>query len=83
MPAARGQMEVDLLCAGSRVVIEIDGAQRLSDPIAYRRDWQQDRLLQESGYWVLRFLAEDVGKELDSVLDAIVRALTQRERPQS
>lgn len=80
---ARGQMEVDLLCAGSRVVVEIDGAQHLSNPIAYRRDRQKDRLLQENGYWVLRFLAEDVGKELDSVLDAIVRVLTQRERPQS
>jgi hypothetical protein len=27
---------------------------------------------------VLRFLAEDVGKELDMVLDAILRALSQR-----
>jgi very-short-patch-repair endonuclease len=77
---ARGQMEVDLLCAGSRVVVEIDGGQHLSDPIAYRRDRHKDRPLQENGYWVLRFLAEDVGKTLDSVLDAILRALTRRER---
>jgi very-short-patch-repair endonuclease len=27
---------------------------------------------------VLRFLAEDVGKDLDSVLDAILRALGRR-----
>ena len=27
---------------------------------------------------MLRFLAEDVGKELDMVLDAILRALSQR-----
>jgi very-short-patch-repair endonuclease len=27
---------------------------------------------------VLRFLAEDVGKELDAVLDAILRALARR-----
>jgi hypothetical protein len=32
-------------------------------------------LLQENGYVVLRFLAEDVGKELDFVLDTIVRAI--------
>jgi very-short-patch-repair endonuclease len=35
-------------------------------------------LLQENGYLVLRFLAEDVGKELDLVLDAIIRAFNQR-----
>jgi hypothetical protein len=30
------------------------------------------RLLQESGYFVLRFLAVDVGQNLDFVLDAIL-----------
>lgn len=76
----RGQMEVDLLCADSRFVVEVDGAQHLSDVAAYRRDRHKDQLLQEGGYWVLRFLAEDVGKELDSVLDAILRALAHRKR---
>jgi very-short-patch-repair endonuclease len=33
-------------------------------------------LLQENGYFVLRFLAEDVGKELDTVLDTVLRALS-------
>ena len=32
------------------------------------------RMRQENGYIVLRFLAEDVGKRLDEVLDAILRA---------
>jgi superfamily II DNA or RNA helicase/very-short-patch-repair endonuclease len=73
-----GQLEVDLLCAGSRVAVELDGAQHLADPIAYRRDRRKDQLLQESGYLVLRFLAEDVGRELDSVLDAILRALSHQ-----
>jgi superfamily II DNA or RNA helicase/very-short-patch-repair endonuclease len=71
----RGQMEADLLCAESRVVIELDGAQHLSDADAYRRDRRKDLLLQENGYRVLRFLAEDVGKELDAVLDTILRSL--------
>jgi very-short-patch-repair endonuclease len=35
-------------------------------------------MLQEHGYFVLRFLAEDVGKRLDAVLDAILRALSHR-----
>jgi len=73
-----GTLEVDLLCADARVAIELDGGQHLADPIAYRRDRRKDHMLQENGYFVLRFLAEDVGKELDAVLDAILRVLARR-----
>ncbi|MEP6916466.1 MAG: DEAD/DEAH box helicase family protein [Acidobacteriota bacterium] len=73
-----GKLEVDLLCAVARVAVELDGAQHLADPVAYRRDRRKDQLLQENGYLVLRFLAEDVGKDLDLVLDAILRALGHR-----
>ena len=74
----RGQMEVDLLCDEARLAIELDGAQHLGSVEAYRRDRRKDLLLQQQGYLVLRFLAEDVGKELTAVLDAILRALTTR-----
>jgi hypothetical protein len=74
-------LEVDLLCADARVAVELDGAQHLADPIAYRRDRRKDQLLQEHGYLVLRFLSEDVGKELDMVLDAILRSLSNRSLP--
>jgi very-short-patch-repair endonuclease len=73
-----GKMEVDLLAIKSRVAIELDGGQHLADADAYRRDRRKDVLLQENGYFVLRFLAEDVGKQLDSVLDAILRGLSNR-----
>jgi superfamily II DNA or RNA helicase/very-short-patch-repair endonuclease len=73
-----GQMEVDLLCAPSRIAIELDGGQHLGSAEAYRRDRRKDALLQENGYMVLRFLAEDVGKHLDQVLDAILRALSHQ-----
>ena len=56
----------------------MDGAQHLADAVAYRRDRRKDHLLQENGYLVLRCLAEDVGKELDMVLDTILRAISQR-----
>lgn len=69
-----GRMEVDLLCADARLAVEVDGALHLADPVAYRRDRRKDQLLQENGYLVLRFLAEDLAKELDSVLDRILRA---------
>lgn len=72
-----GQMEVDFLCADARVAVELDGSQHLADPDAYRRDRRKDALLQENGYFVLRFLAEDIGKNLDLVLDSIVRALAR------
>lgn len=68
-------MEVDLLCADGRLAVELDGAQHLESAEAYRRDRRKDALLQENGYFVLRFLAEDVGKQLDLVLDAILRTL--------
>ena len=73
-----GALEVDLLCADARIAIELDGGQHLADPVAYRRDRRKDQLLQENGYFVLRFLAEDIGKDLDAVLDAILRILVRR-----
>ena len=74
----QSRLEVDLLCADARVAIELDGAQHLADPVAYRRDRRKDQLLQENDYVILRFLAEDVGKELDLVLDTILRTLSRR-----
>ena len=48
----------------------------MSSADAYRRDRRKDLLLQENGYVVLRFLADDVGKYLDPVLDSILRAMS-------
>jgi very-short-patch-repair endonuclease len=73
-------MEVDFVNEALRIVIELDGAQHLSDAEAYRRDRRKDRLLQQSGYMVLRFLAEDVGKDLDGVLDSILQSLVGPKR---
>ena len=73
-----GRMEVDLLCADCALAVELDGSQHLADAEAYRRDRRKDLLLQENGYFVLRFLAEDVGKHLDTVLDTILRTQSHR-----
>jgi very-short-patch-repair endonuclease len=78
-----GRMEVDLLCEHAHLAIELDGAQHLGDAEAYRRDRRKDALLQENGYTVLRFLAEDVGKRLDEVLDSILRALSRHQENQT
>src|SRR5947208_4707821 len=76
----QSQMEVDFVIEALRIAIELDGSQHLSDAEAYRRDRRKDRLLQQNGYLVLRFLAEDVGKDLDGVLDSILQSLAGRER---
>ncbi|HUG66656.1 MAG TPA: DEAD/DEAH box helicase family protein [Pirellulaceae bacterium] len=74
----RGNMEVDLLCSATRLAIELDGGQHLGSEEAYRRDRRKDALLQEHGYFVLRFLTQDVGRELDTVLDVVLRASASR-----
>jgi superfamily II DNA or RNA helicase/very-short-patch-repair endonuclease len=74
----QGRMEVDLLCEELRLVIELDGRQHLAEADAYRRDRRKDAALQEHGYFVLRFLTEDLGQHLDDVLDAIQRAMAHQ-----
>jgi superfamily II DNA or RNA helicase/very-short-patch-repair endonuclease len=78
-----GKMEVDLLDSKARVAIELDGGQHFRDFEAYRRDRRKDAMLQQHGYFVLRFLAEDVGTQLDNVLDTILRVLAMRDRTPS
>jgi superfamily II DNA or RNA helicase/very-short-patch-repair endonuclease len=75
-----GSMEVDLLFAEAKVAIEVDGPHHLTDSEAYRRDRRKDLMLQEHGYCVVRFLAEDVGKYLDHVLDTVLRVLATYNR---
>jgi very-short-patch-repair endonuclease len=74
------EMEVDLFCADLKLAIEIDGPQHLSDPAAYRSDRRKDVLLQEDGCYVMRFLAGDLAKHLDTTLDAIHRAIVHLRR---
>jgi superfamily II DNA or RNA helicase len=50
------------------------------EAVGYRRDRRKDQLLQENGYLVLRYLAEDLAKELDSLLDGILRSLSSRRK---
>ncbi|MCE5315894.1 MAG: DEAD/DEAH box helicase family protein [Parachlamydia sp.] len=72
------RMEVDLLCQDARLAIELDGPHHFADADAYRRDRRKDALLQEQGYLVLRFLAEDIATRLDEALDSILRALLRK-----
>lgn len=71
-------MEVDFLCSDLGLALELDGAQHLASIDSYRRDRRKDLLLQQNGYLVLRFLAEDLGKRLDQVLDSILGAIVHQ-----
>jgi very-short-patch-repair endonuclease len=75
-----GQMEVDFLFSKFKLVIELDGPHHFADHEAYRRDRRKDVCLQEHGYFVLRFLCDDVGKQLDHVLDTILQVISRLNR---
>ena len=51
----------------------IDGSGHFGNLDDCRRDRRKDALLQEQGYFVLRFLAEDVVERLNEVLNTICR----------
>jgi hypothetical protein len=68
--------EVDLLCRSPRIAIELDGYFHFLAPDDYRRDRAKDWELQQRGFVVLRFLAEDVIPQLEMIRDRILDALT-------
>jgi hypothetical protein len=70
--------EVDLLCNWLKIAIEVDGYYHFCDPDSYRRDRRKDRLMQQHGYLVLRFLAQDVVERMEDVLDDVVAAVRFR-----
>ena len=81
LPIAFGKsafLESDLLCAELKIAIEIDGAQHLDGLEAYRRDRRKDMLLQENGYFVMRFLHCDVLSNLSYVQECILWEVRRR-----
>jgi very-short-patch-repair endonuclease len=59
---------VDFYCPAARLVIEIDGAVHEKQE---EYDQERDKILQESGYHVVRFKNADVEKNLDLVVAGI------------
>jgi len=74
--------EADLVAEGLRVVVEVDGAHYHLNQPQYRRDRRKDWEYQRHGYLVLRFLAEDVVDDLETILATILDAVAfRRDRP--
>jgi very-short-patch-repair endonuclease len=63
---------VDFICREKMLIIKIDGGQHLSQ-VEY--DNERTKFLNAQGYKVLRFWNDEVLKDLDIVLDVIVKHL--------
>ena len=63
----------DFYCAAAKLVVEIDGVSHdMGD--TPKRDVRRDEWMREEGLQVLRFNANDVMRDLESVVTAIVLA---------
>ena len=67
-----GRYIVDFVCLEKRLVIEVDGGQH-SEQVAY--DVERDIWLRDQGFNVLRFWNHDVLKNIDGVVDVVVKTL--------
>jgi very-short-patch-repair endonuclease len=73
-----GPYFADFPCHERRLIIEVDGAQH-SQPENVIRDTERSIYLQSQGYRVLRFWNNDVLKNIDGVMEAIMTAMHQHE----
>jgi hypothetical protein len=71
--------EVDLLCARLKIAVEIDGYYHFTSPDNYRRDRRKDLVLQQRGFLVVRYLAEDIVPRMGEILQSIRAAVQSRE----
>jgi hypothetical protein len=71
-------MEIDLLCRDLRIAVELDGHFHFRGADDYRRDRRKDVKLQKEGFFVIRFLAEDVVERLEEVLETISAVIAHR-----
>jgi len=62
----------DFVCRQLKFIVELDG---FSHETSVKRDEYRTKYLEQEGYHVIRFLNEDVFKNLDGVLTVISEAL--------
>lgn len=78
IPEPGRTVEVDLMARGTRLVVEIDRWYHVRDAQAYRRDRDKGVQLSRAGFFVMRFLAEEVEQRLELVVDEIAIGLLSR-----
>ena len=72
-----GNYIVDFLCYEAQLAIEVDGSQHY-EPVVQQEDQTRSIYLNSLGIQVLRFSNSDVNTKFDSVCQAILLALEQR-----
>ncbi|WP_342379678.1 endonuclease domain-containing protein [Myxococcus stipitatus] len=70
--------EVDFVCRELRIAIEIDGYHHFLGPERFRRDRRKDLALQRAGYWVVRYLEEDVVPRYEEILKTLESLIAAR-----
>jgi very-short-patch-repair endonuclease len=73
-----GPYFADFTCHERRLVIEVDGAQH-NEPENIVRDTERSIYLESQGYRILRFWNNDVLKNIDSMMEAILMAMLRDE----
>jgi very-short-patch-repair endonuclease len=76
--ATIGPYFADFACHEQRLVIEVDGSQH-NQPENVIRDTERSIFLESQGYRILRFWNNDVLKNIDGVMEAILAAMHQNE----
>ena len=69
---AAGELFVDFVCLQQRLIIELDGGQHAQ---AVNHDTARDYWVREQGFIILIFWNNVVVKNIDSVMEMIVRKL--------
>jgi very-short-patch-repair endonuclease len=77
--ATIGPYFADFACHERRLVIEVDGSQH-NQPENVIRDTERSIYLQSQGYRILRFWNNDVLKNIDGVMEAILAGMHQNEK---
>jgi len=65
----------DFACAEKRLIVDLDGGQHVEQAVY---DGERTAFLESLGYRVLRFWNDQVLKETSSVLEEILRVLSER-----
>jgi very-short-patch-repair endonuclease len=73
-----GRYIADFACHATRIVIEVDGGQHGERSAA---DEQRTKVLEASGYRVLRYWNNDVLSNIDNVLEDILSTITTTPTP--
>ncbi|WP_233278211.1 endonuclease domain-containing protein [Myxococcus stipitatus] len=71
-------LEVDFLSRELRIALEIDGYHHFLEPERFRRDRRKDLALQRAGYWVVRYLEEDVVPRYEEILKTLESLIAAR-----